>query len=322
MILRRAVAVAIASLCAAGLVSTTASGARLRVVGIVSQPVVSDGVRYAVIPGPGAQLSVFDDATGRTMHVRTPADCVAQHVPVAAVGGGAIMWDQCDGAAATVLDIASGTLSHYEPVAGGTPNSYVDIRFTALGRKWLAYVHTGYDAPDATFYLNRFNGSVRSGPSDLHLAADLDSAGLFRRLCWGLQRVYRPDAYPLSSNPPFVLDGEFAVVDSSGYTGLPQGLLLEQCHRAHRLLAQVSTQQIGGGLITWAEGDVYPPTYAKVLDLHRMRQRSYTIPPNIETYGPATTAHTRHRLYTSVLLYGPSFSPQYAISTVRIDAIG
>jgi hypothetical protein len=269
-----------------------------------SDPVLTDGRRWAAYAAPGHVTHVLDDR-GPAYEVKTPAGC-----GLAGVGHGILMW-QCREARGHYPVLFDLVHRRRLPAAGidglfadfdartfngphQTPSRY-DIDFVNVGREWVGgpYAIETSHGTFGVFALNWRTGERRyDRPRSASVWPNFDSPGFGQPLCSSLSRVI-DQGYDQRIFLDFGYEGGYGVT----INGSLSKLLLERCGRQPMVLDRCPHQdcdfwQLGAGIVTWQRG-----RWAFLYDIARRRRRVFSQRAFRAGVWPQ---HTRRSIFASV----------------------
>jgi hypothetical protein len=198
----RRAALIVAAFCATASDAAAAQPLHATVLGPASRMIGSDRTRLAAWQSDDGTLTfVYDDVTGATTSVATPAKCT---VNAGAVGGGALV-ATCDAPpllnAAQVFELGTGRWREVVP-AGQLPGIFTR-EFFGIGTQWIEGTLGNYGSTTLALFA-RSDGTRYTGPSayGVHVQPSLDAVQPRERICSPLRAplIQMDGRYGLSVN--------------------------------------------------------------------------------------------------------------------------
>lgn len=270
--------------------------------------VATDGERFAVAGLADGATRILDTQRGTSRDVATPS-CVNPLMPtmgqvdrpLVMVGGGYVVW-QCQTAVeGSQLIWVQNLRSNRRFIAAGTSALWQDeiyhdfsadasaFTLISVGRHWLYAIRTGYhytqdaligiDTPRTIF------AAADNRPRDVVAPDRLHGS---RPLCRGINRaaaIFEPATEDIA-HEPLLFDRPFAI-DPYNHQAHPiQACAGTPAPPSHE---PVSFAQLGGRLLTWAQGStIYVRTYASRATASHTFKATYV-----------SVTHTRNRVFAA-----------------------
>ena len=282
------------------LTPAVASAASPRSLGVSAEPVEADGSRFAAYRSGPAELTVIDDARGRTFTVAVEPRC--QTGDMAPVG---LMLLYC-GRTEThdpelrVLDLRHGTTTLVPSGTGGSGGFDPSFEsYDELGRRWLAG-ESSASGHRVRVYLDWHTGAKRSfgedGAGGSYTPRDLDDEALPRIA------PARPGGRDFDRDPPFSVTPTRTFdrdvwSDLTLFRGGTRRTFGTRVARLDHCPTWCGSIAIGAGLVTWSRGRV-----ARAYVLGGGRRLQWRFDRVLTPTGNLGRAvrHTRTTVYVSV----------------------